>query len=381
MEPTLIAIWIAIAALITAYSAVLIRACITFNLKTERPGETFTENNGISVVIPFRNEAEKMKRLALCLKELDTTGLNAELILVNDHSTDLGRQLIEEYLKDCTLEARIIDLSANEKGKKAGIRKGIENSRYDVVATLDADCRPGRLWLESMLETMNKTGAELLTGPVRYTAEKRLNTLAVYQQMENAVLMAITQKQCEQGNAVIGNGANLCFKKQTYWQAERIRTDKLIAGGDDIFLLEAIEKLHPGKIGFAGMKHAIVETDTEKSWGALYEQRVRWAAKVRFQTKPGGFVWQTAAFIFSLLYAGFVLVCAARMYWLLFFSVQGLKLMADVMIVSRPAKELNYKLPFILQLIASIIQPFIVVAVGCKARYGKFNWKDRLLKA
>lgn len=379
MEQTIIALWITTAILIAGYTLALITASKNFDLTDEHPVIS-SGFNDISVVIPFRNEAAQMNELGYSLKQLDSAGLNVEFILVNDHSTDEGRELITKQLEQSGLNARIIDLGENDQGKKAAIRKGIADSRYEVIATLDADCRPGRLWLKCMLNSLHGKNLLLLTGPVRYASAQQ-SVLTVYQQMENAVFMALTKKQFAGGSSLIANGANMCFKKQGYLQAESIRNDKNIAGGDDIFLLEAFEKLHPGRTGFADMRAAMVETDAEKSWKQLFEQRTRWAAKVRFQNKPGGLFWQTMAFTFSLLYAGCILLCAAQMDWITLISIVVLKSMSDVFVVRKPARYLNYSMPIILQATASFIQPFFILAVGCKARFGRFNWKGRVLKA
>lgn len=381
MEPALIVIFILTLVLIIAYSMALFSAAFEFNLKKDKNKALIPALNSISVVIPFRNEASQLQNLFKCLGLLEKEGLTVEFLLVNDHSTDDGGELAKVLLNKSGLHGIVIDLSATELGKKAAVKKGIEFAAHELIATLDADCRPGTMWLTSLLNSMAEKGTVALTGPVRYIGKLKYKGCDAYQQMESAVLMALTQKQTEAGNAIMGNAANMCFTKKAYYDAEVGRKDKGIAGGDDIFLLEAIEMLKLGKIGFAGHAEAVVETDTEGSWSQLFEQRVRWAAKVRFQTKPGGFVWQIAAFIFSLLYAGLVLVCAARVFWLPLITITTAKVLADMLIVSNPLKKMGYRLPWVVQAWTSVMQPFFILAVGCKARFGKFKWKGRLLKA
>lgn len=368
-------------AFIAAYTLVLLPQTNSFKLDKNMVNDATKINTGVSVIIPFRNEAKNLNSLIASLNKLDCSDLQVEFILVNDHSEDEGSKQGQIWLKETGLSARFIDLPAGETGKKVALKKGIENSTHEVIATLDADCRPSKLWLKSMLYCLNKNDHFMVTGPVRYVGTNKWSACDVYQQMESAVLMAMTAKQFDSGNAVIANGANLCFKKTVYKEAEAIRKDGDIAGGDDIFLLEAVEQLHPGKIGFAGLKDAVIETDTEKNWGVLLEQRARWASKVRYQQKPGGFLWQWAAFAFSLLYAGLALVCAARMNALPFLAALALKAIADLWIVHKPLKKMGYELPFILKLGASFLQPIFIFMVGCKARFGKFYWKGRLLKA
>lgn len=87
----------------------------------------------ISVIVPFKNSAEWIGR---CLDSLKRQEGDFEFLIVNDHSTDNGREIVESYLKD----KRFLLLD-NERGAGvSGARNtGLDHSRGEWFTFLDAD--------------------------------------------------------------------------------------------------------------------------------------------------------------------------------------------------------------------------------------------------
>src|SRR5688500_6624932 len=92
----------------------------------------------VSIVIPAFNEAAT---IGTTLKELSayigTTGLQTELIVVDDGSTDATASVVEEYVRSLP-SLRLIRLGKNQ-GKGAAVRRGVLEARGEVIAFLDAD--------------------------------------------------------------------------------------------------------------------------------------------------------------------------------------------------------------------------------------------------
>lgn len=87
----------------------------------------------ISVIVPFKNSAEWIGR---CLDSLKRQEGDFEFLIVNDHSTDNGREIAETYLKD----KRFLLLD-NERGAGvSGARNtGIDHAKGEWITFLDAD--------------------------------------------------------------------------------------------------------------------------------------------------------------------------------------------------------------------------------------------------
>jgi glycosyltransferase involved in cell wall biosynthesis len=111
-------------------------------LQRQKESKLVADENGIDlaelvVIIPFRNEE---KRIDILLESIKKSGLHPKrYIFVNDHSTDLSCERIEQQLNE-TIPHQIISLEDGVEGKKLAIRKGIELSVSEDVLGWDADC-------------------------------------------------------------------------------------------------------------------------------------------------------------------------------------------------------------------------------------------------
>lgn len=95
--------------------------------------------DGISVVVPFLNEAEGIGR---CCLEIDayagTVEFPIEVIFVNDGSTDNTEEVIYAYAF-CNIKAlKLITLSKNF-GSHAAIRAGVIYASYDICTWMGSD--------------------------------------------------------------------------------------------------------------------------------------------------------------------------------------------------------------------------------------------------
>lgn len=88
----------------------------------------------ISVVVPFWNSEQWLDR---CLASLKAQGGDFEFIIVDDHSTDSGREIAEKYWRK---DKRFI-LVTNErtKGVSGARNTGIDHASGEWITFLDAD--------------------------------------------------------------------------------------------------------------------------------------------------------------------------------------------------------------------------------------------------
>ena len=96
----------------------------------------------ISVVLPVRNEQESLGELDRELRDtLLAMDRCAEIIYVDDHSTDGSSRILEDLVNravDGRVRTRVITLRRNY-GQTAAMAAGIDLAEGDAVLTLDAD--------------------------------------------------------------------------------------------------------------------------------------------------------------------------------------------------------------------------------------------------
>ncbi|CAF0703741.1 Glycosyltransferase [Candidatus Methylacidithermus pantelleriae] len=114
----------------------------------------------LSIVIPFYNEAEN---LGLLITELDLVlgdlGISAEILLVNDGSTDF----FDRPATTPRFPIRWIDLDRHS-GQSAAIYFGIQQARGMVIGLMDADLQNDPADLPRLLETLAREEVHLVTG-------------------------------------------------------------------------------------------------------------------------------------------------------------------------------------------------------------------------
>ncbi len=97
----------------------------------------------VSIVIPIYNELDTWKELLALVEASETLGLQKQIILVEDGSTDGTREQLQRFAKTVERESdaisyKVVFHDAN-KGKGAALRTGFENADGDIVIIQDAD--------------------------------------------------------------------------------------------------------------------------------------------------------------------------------------------------------------------------------------------------
>jgi cellulose synthase/poly-beta-1,6-N-acetylglucosamine synthase-like glycosyltransferase len=239
-------------------------------LYSSSPVEKGKSISGISVIIPFRNEEQRIKTLLESINSLEfPEQLKIEFIFIDDHSTDHGIEIINERLK---VPFKL--LVANENGKKSAIRQAISHSNYNHILTWDADIMLPKGYLRQIAEL---DFADMWILPVEMKGKNVLGKLA---SVDFSWLQILTYVTAIKQKPILNNGANLLFSKTAFLKVDSERTDYDIASGDDIFLLQAFQK--SGKIISTSKNKVLkVQTFAPSTIKELFAQRKRWTNKMK----------------------------------------------------------------------------------------------------
>lgn len=114
----------------------------------------------ISIIIPAKNEAESLRNILPTLEKLP---ISAEVIVVNDGSTDNTASIVRESF------ARLIT-HPYSMGNGAAIKAGARAATGDVLITMDADGQHDPSEIKKLLEKMDE-GYEMVIGARAYKSQ------------------------------------------------------------------------------------------------------------------------------------------------------------------------------------------------------------------
>ena len=241
-----------------------------------------TFSTKISVIIPARNEEEKIVNSLNDLINQDYPKGLFEIIVIDDSSTDNTFSLVYNF-KKTNKSHRIKLIKLKEKKvvlpyKKKAISMAIQKSECELIISTDADCRIGPKWISTIAEYYETYKPKIIVGPVSFFNEESL--FEKFQSLEFLSLIASTAGAIKLGKPIMCNGANLAYQKDAFYKVGGFGTKDMFASGDDVFLLLKLKK-HFGSraVRFLKNNDAVVFTEAKKSFKELYSQRVRWSSK------------------------------------------------------------------------------------------------------
>ena len=337
--------------------------------------------NSFSIIIPFRNEASNLNELLISVLGLNYPLHLFEILLVNDASEDDSWQIIETFQREHPeLNIQLIQNNRKTKSpKKDAINTAINLSKFDWIVTTDADCEVPKNWLQSFNMFIEKKQPVFISAPVKFKEENSF--LFHFQNLNFISLMGSTIGAFGIKKPFLCNGANLCYKKESFQKLHGFEGNSAIASGDDIFLLEKMEKHYPTKTLFLKSNESIVETKSEHTWKSFFNQQLRWASKSGsyknwFSKTVGLSVFSTNLVV---LITGFSLFSEPNN-WKFFIGILIQKMFIDILLIERSTTFLNIKKSLQLYPIISLLYPFYIVFIAITSSFKNYNWKGRTFK-
>ncbi len=234
----------------------------------------------VSVIIPFRNEADHLPGLVNDLALQTYPDELWEVLFVNDHSEDGSASKLESLLKSKALESSGFSchsLPSDRSGKKAALFYGIRHAKYERIIQVDADCRVGRRFIASHISFLNIHPSDLTAGVVT-TGTGKGNFLETFERLDMLSLVGSGAGSFSLGRPMMCSGANLSYSKELYMETRSFDPEHATASGDDMFLMIGARKL--GKtLTFNTNRESLVETGPVKDLWTMIAQRIRWGSK------------------------------------------------------------------------------------------------------
>lgn len=369
-------IWIA-AIILGVYSLCILGVIIGMQRLKRFSSEEIAPQTRFSIIVPFRNEEQRLTPLISSLQLLKYPPSFFEVIFIDDASEDGSVTLLSEGLQHSAIDFRIIANQGHSNSpKKDAITTAISEAKYDWILTTDADCSVPVSWLECYDAYIQTHNLVFVSGPVLIKAKDSL--IGNYQKTEVLCLQAFTMAGFERNKPFLCNGANLGFQKAAFRDVGGYEGNTHLASGDDIFLLEKMRKAFPKRVGFLKSRKAIVSTGVQALWSHVIKQRIRWASKTSSQ-KNGlgvllGIIVLVVNFLFIILS---IWTCFNFDFWPYLISFWMGKATIDAILVQRCACFFKTRVNPLYFLVNGLLYPFVTLIITFGSLNGKYAWKGR----
>ncbi|HUI91991.1 MAG TPA: glycosyltransferase [Chitinivibrionales bacterium] len=272
----------------TVFVAVLLASLMK---SSNAPSSGMNGPAGVSIIIPFRNEARHLPSLLASLAGQEYSG-QWEVLLVNDGSSDNYRDAAAAFQGDFPARLRIIDSvfdkSLHLTSKQQALDKGVNEARFEWCVFSDADMSFDKDWLASWA-AQAIPGADFIFGHTTVTGR---GPFAWAQRFQLAFLFAAAYSFHKAGIAGSCMGNNLLIRKKAYVAlGGQAKIGYSIVEDRDLY---RAFKRHGYSVESAVPFSAKASTLPCATFGQFYFQMIRWAR--------GGF-----SFTSALLPAGLLL--------------------------------------------------------------------------
>lgn len=375
-----IIIFVSILLLLCYITLLLYYRSAWINLPQFTLDKNYQPSTSISIIIAARNEEANIKRLLQdILSQYYPTRL-MEIIVIDDHSTDKTAQIVQEFRGVRLLKMQDVTQgkSLNSYKKKA-IEYGVSQASNELIITTDADCNMHAYWLLSIVSFYEIYHPQFIAAPVMF--HPILNWFYRFQAIDFMTMQGITGAVVYNKIGSMCNGANLAYTKSAFNAVNGFQGIDEIASGDDMLLMNKIERSFPGQTKFLKCDEAIVSTQAMPNFIAFINQRIRWASKsAHFKDRNIKLVL-LLVFVFnlSLLLLGF----AAFFKWtnfatflFLFFS----KTLFEYYFLFQLMKFFKQKFSLIQFIVLQPLHVLYILISSSLGQKGTFTWKGRKVK-
>jgi poly-beta-1,6-N-acetyl-D-glucosamine synthase len=332
------------------------------------------EGQGITVIVPFRNEERNLPSLLKTLANQSYPSTLYEVILVDDHSADYSARIVRQFV-DEHHNFRLLVLPNGFEGKKRAIDFCVSHCVYEIIVTTDADCTLPPNWLKSISLSFTQQlnmlvgGVKILPGPSLFS---KLQTI------EFSSLIGSGFATLGFHLPTMANGANLAFRKTAFQKVNGYEGSYHIASGDDEHLMQKIHSQFPGSVRPMTDANSVVSTEAMPTIREFFQQRLRWAAK--WKHNPSILTKAVAILIwmFQLTYLISLVLVVLQGFdnrMLVFLLLTKWVLEFLFLYAVHLYLKLRWHWPsfFLLQL----CYPIYVVAVGVQSLFVRVEWKGR----
>lgn len=219
----------------------------------------------ITIIIPAYNEEKTIKDCVTTVLKSNYPKDKLEVIVVDDGSTDKTYEKTKEIQ-----DSRLKILTKTNSGKASSINFGIDQSKGEIIATLDADSYVTPDAILNMIPYFDEDGVAAVTAAVKVKQKSNNNLLRDMQRLEY-IFIIFTRKILNFVDAVpVTPGPLSMFKREIFDKIGKF-DEKNIMEDQEIAL-----RIQSYNYKIKSSMDAEVYTDVPENFSELLKQRVRW---------------------------------------------------------------------------------------------------------
>jgi cellulose synthase/poly-beta-1,6-N-acetylglucosamine synthase-like glycosyltransferase len=340
--------------------------------------ESTADHRFLSIIIAARNEEKNIPLLLNALSEQTYPREFFEIIVVDDYSVDSTADAVRVFnLPNLVLVQP--DAPSLFSSKKKAIETGIKIAGGELIITTDADCTPGKNWLQVINSFYVKNDAAFMAAPVKFSYKHSI--IQIFQSLDFLTLQGITAASVSANFHSMCNGANLAYKKEAFQQVNGFEGIDEVATGDDMLLMYKIWKANPGKVFYLKNKEVIVTTKPMTRWKDFFMQRKRWASKTLVYDDYRIIVVLVFVYLLNCLFIALIIASLfSSFYWWYVLAFWIVKTIIELPFVYSVAKVYHEKKLVKFLFFFQPLHIFCTVFVGLLSQFGKYEWKGRKTK-
>lgn len=322
----------------------------------------------VSVLVACRNEELNILSLLSDLAAQDYNHDKFEVIIIDDNSSDSTLNIATGYGGFRNLKV----IKNSGVGKKSAIKTGIDICIGELVITTDADCRPGRNWIKTIVSYYSENKPDMIIGPVALKGSRGF--FQRFQELEFLSLQGVTAGTASVGNPVMCNGANLAFKREAYKNHSLDLHEEKVSG-DDIFLLHSLKKNKNSKIMWLESNDALVTTCTSETCPSFISQRARWISKAGSYRDSFTILLAIVTFVTIMILPVLLVAGIFDPVFLLVFCIAFiLKSIPDYLILRNTTSRYGRKKLMRWFIPSQFLYPYYIFRVALRAAYNGNRW-------
>jgi cellulose synthase/poly-beta-1,6-N-acetylglucosamine synthase-like glycosyltransferase len=329
----------------------------------------------VSVIIPFRNEANNIHSNLASIEGQDYPSDKFEVIYVDDSSEDNSFILLKNSITKSNI--RVLNNSSFSSGKKHAVAYGIKNAKGEIIVTTDSDCIYNKNWLSMLLKNFQPDVA-MVAGAVRFYPVN--NIFEKIQAVEFAGLITAGAGLIGAGSPIICNAANLAYRKKIFYELNGFQENIHLASGDDEFLMQKISREIRYKIKFCAEREAVVSTKPNSNLTQFFNQRKRWASKGFFYD----FRITIQLLLIFLFYAGLLIQLILIPFSPLFLISLLISLFAKIVfeyLIMKKGTDLLFDSSILKNfLVTELLHIPYIIFIPLMGTFNGFRWKNRNIK-